>query len=112
MIYRVFQVFNITTKYYNASNNFSAPIKREPKPYSPRYYATEVITPEAHTENTKKEEAQNIEVVPKKDTSVRELSLKTDDLLLIGLIILLLPNAKDNLLLILVLGYLLVAGMN
>lgn len=46
------------------------------------------------------------------DMSVRELSLKTDDLLLIGLIILLLPNAKDNLLLILVLGYLLIAGIN
>ena len=103
-------MIEINTKYYNASNNFSAPIKREPRPYNPYMQKSEIITP------TKPNETEDFNETPlpietKNNKAVQELSLKTDDLLLIGLIILLLPNAKDNLILILVLGYLLISGI-
>lgn len=29
----------MVTNYYNASNNFSAPIRKEPKPFSPEYHS-------------------------------------------------------------------------
>ena len=101
----------MNTKYYNASNNFSAPISREPRPYAPYSYRSETVTPRPAPDSAppvKKIEAEGAAAVK----SARELSLKTDDFLLIGLIILLLPDAENNLMLILILGYLLVMGMN
>ena len=105
----------INTKYYNRSNNFAYPIKREPKPYNPYSYQSEIIVPRENNEEIKNENKNVEEKIVKtsniKSPSAFDFSLKTDDLLLIGLIILLLPNAKDNLILILALGYLLLMGM-
>lgn len=105
----------IRTKYYNSSNNFQAPVKREPKPYSPYTTKDEIIVPQRPKidENVLTEaslpvcEGENKQIVQKNENNF-ELSLKTDDLLLLGLILMLLPKAKDNLLLILALGYLLI----
>lgn len=105
-------MIKITTKYYNRSNNFKAPIKKEPKPYNPYSYRSEIIEPKRYEEDKAIENNERQEIAELKESSSLGLSLKTDDLLLIGLIILLLPKAKDNLLLIIGLGYLLVSGMD
>ncbi len=99
-------------KYYNASNNFSAPIQREPKPYRPYEKRSEVIVPqrperrEQHVE--KKEDV--LVTTPKREFTLN--SLKTDDLLLLGIIILLFLDGCDDYLLLLVLGYLFFVGLD
>lgn len=45
----------MVTNYYNASNNYSVPIRREPKPYEEKNEMCEkkpVITPKADTDKT------------------------------------------------------------
>lgn len=104
-------------KYYNASNNFSAPIKREPKPYSP--YArrpSEVIVPQRpHTEpSPHKQEPPKHNHIQQNTNSLKNLNLsnlKSDDILILGIIALLIWNSCDDTLLLLALGYLFLVGL-
>lgn len=100
-------------KYYNPSNNFRAPIPREPRPYMP---------PKRETENVFMQEEMPIPQISHKDPEQRSDGVKTekkkgflsdldkDDMLLFGLIAILLLNACDDYLLLLVLGYLFISG--
>lgn len=104
-------------KYYNASNNFSAPITREPRPYQPYASRMEVIVPE-----TPREEIREVRMEPMKrheeSKSAKAHSnsflgdFQTDDWLLIGLILILILDSSDDILLLLILGYLLLTGWN
>ena len=86
------------TKYYNRSNNFSAPIRREPKPYTPKNIFKE--------EEIKKEPevCEHKENKPTETKSVLN-GFKSDDLLLLGLIFLLLSDSNTDTLLLIALGY-------
>ncbi len=75
----------MVTNYYNASNHFSAPIRREPKPYT-----------EEHVVNTARETHTVSKPLPDKDT-----------ILLAGLVLLLITCECDDTLLLLALGYVL-----
>lgn len=78
----------MVTNYYNASNNFQSPIRREPKPYMRVEERPEEIKPP----------------VPKKNF-LRELD--QDSILLLGLLFLLFFSGCDDIWLIVALGYLL-----
>ena len=96
-------------KYYNASNNFRAPIRREPKPYIPQQKnGGEVIVPQKPEEFSKSDSSvcEEVEFENNHDNHLTFVNSK-DDLLLVGLILLLLLNQCDDFLLLLVLGYLL-----
>ncbi len=97
-------------KYYNSSNNFRAPIPREPKPYRPPEPVKEVVIPQA----PEPQEEISVSDVPKAEDIIAEKNKKTefsqDDLLLLGLIFLLLLNSCDDYLLLLILGYLFISG--
>ncbi len=80
----------MVTNYYNASNNFSAPIRREPKPYVAR-------------QEIKPEEKVHIPPVIEKKQQMPD----KDVLLILGLIFLLFMSGCEDTLLILALGYLL-----
>lgn len=89
------------TKYYNRSNNFSAPIRKEPKPYVPLV--------QKESEDESKEILCQKE--SKKEEEIKELKkLKNDDILLLGIIILLLSDSKSDKLLLLALGYLFISS--
>lgn len=101
-------------KYYNPSNNFRAPIPREPKPYVPRervepekvFAQQEPRYPEPPAELpelTTGEEQRDVS--PKKE-------LNQDDLLILGLIFLLLMNSCEDYLLLFALGFLFLSGRN
>ena len=104
-------------KYYNASNNFSAPIKREPKPYSPyERRPAEVIVPKrppsmpvVHKEELPKHNTAQQNQSPLKTLNLN--NLKSDDILLLGIIALLIWNSCDDTLLLLALGYLFLVGL-
>ena len=107
-------------KYYNASNNFSAPVRREPKPYSPYIRRPEVVVPQKPYNNSEvKKDIQNIQQNKKepkpfnndKSNKINFSNLKADDLLLLGIIAVLIWNSCDDTLLILALGYLFMAGL-
>ncbi|MBE7027656.1 MAG: hypothetical protein E7407_01305 [Ruminococcaceae bacterium] len=86
------------TKYYNRSNNFSAPIRKEPKPYTPEnIYREEEIKKESISCKEKKYEANEIKSVLS--------NFKSDDLLLLGIIFLLLSDSNTDILLVFALGY-------
>lgn len=86
------------TNYYNRSNNFSAPIRREPKPYSPKTL---------HTDEEKKETPCHSTEPPKEKESIGFLkNLNSDELLILGLIFLFLADSTDDTLMLLALGYL------
>ena len=87
------------TNYYNRSNNFSAPIRKEPKPYVP--------TP-MH-EDIKKEPPKPIQNEPKENGGLLK-NMKNDDLLILGIIFLLLSDSNDDLLMIIALGYIFLGG--
>ena len=93
------------TKYYNRSNNFSAPIKREPKPYTPKNISKE--------EEIKKE-TEFCEQKEKKPTQIKSVlnSFKSDDLLLLGLIFLLLSDSDTDILLLIALGYIFLSSQD
>ena len=80
----------MVTNYYNASNNFSAPIRREPKPY--------VASREACPEKT--------ECTPAIEWKKEQVQDK-DTLLILGLIFFLFMSGCEDTLLLLALGYLL-----
>ncbi len=98
-------------KYYNASNNFKAPIPREPKPYRPPQKP--IYEPKPYQEEPV-ESAEEIpcpcEEITPVVTKNSALSFDQDDYLLIGLILILLMNGCDDYLLLIVLGYLLITG--
>ena len=107
-------------KYYNASNNFSAPVRREPKPYSPYIRRPEVVIPQKPYNNSEvKKNVQNIPLTQKepkpfkddKNSKLNFNNLKADDLLILGIIAVLIWNSCDDTLLILALGYLFIAGL-
>lgn len=85
----------MVTNYYNASNNFSAPIRREPKPFRPQ--------PAEHEHARKEEEKQN--QLYKGKGFLDEID--PDSLLIIGLVLLLLLSGCEDKLLLVALGYLL-----
>jgi len=86
------------TNYYNRSNNFSAPIRKEPKPYSPASVRT-------NEDCAKKESKQTSCDKPKDDNRLLK-NLKNDDLLILGLIFLFLSDSNDDTLMLLALVYL------
>ena len=104
-------------KYYNASNNFSAPIKREPKPYSPyERRPAEVIVPQKPPIEPRphKQEPLKHNHIQQNSNSIKNLNLsnlKSDDMLILGIIALLIWNSCDDTLLLLALGYLFLAGL-
>lgn len=117
-------------KYYNASNHFSAPIKKEPKPYSPYTRRPEIIIPQKpsyppqesenpkhdyHTQPLRQPEMPIVPAPQKKETKETEPpfhDLKPDDWLLLGIIALLIWNSCDDTLLLLILGYLFLVGLH
>ncbi len=100
-------------KYYNASNNFSAPIPREPRPYRPPqkpiYEPKPCVEPPIEIPEELPCSCEDIKpvIVPKSTPSFDK-----DDFLLIGLILILLMNGCEDYLLLIVLGYLLITGNN
>lgn len=97
------------TNYYNKSNNFSAPIRKEPKPYTPPrnkendFEKCACDVPEEHSDNTSCKISNNSGLLS---------DLKSDDFLLLGLILMLLSDRNSDRLLLLVLGYLFLCGKN
>ena len=90
------------TNYYNRSNNFSAPIRKEPKPYVPINVHKEKDCPNQE-ETIVKPSAQ------KEKTSLFK-NINNDDLLILGLIFLLLSDSNDDMLMIIALGYLFISS--
>ena len=90
----------MVTNYYNASNNFSAPIRREPKPFRPQYPEWQ---PAWERERVKERE-NDVKPVPAKKGFLEELD--QDTILIIGLVILLLLSGCEDKLLLIALGYL------
>ena len=82
------------TNYYNRSNNFSAPIRKEPKPYIPTPVYNE----------SKNEPIKHTPIEAKENDSFLK-NIKNDDILLLGIIFLLLSDANDDMLMIIALGY-------
>ena len=76
----------MVTNYYNSSNNFSSPVRREPKPYIP----------------PAKREPLDANPCSKE----QKLQADTDTILIFGLIILLVMSGCDDTLLLIALGFL------
>ncbi len=76
----------MVTNYYNSSNNFSSPVRREPKPYIPP------AKREPSDEKPCREE--------------QKFPTDTDTILIFGLIILLVMSGCDDTLLLIALGFL------
>ena len=111
-------------KYYNPSNNFRAPIPREPKPYSPPSRSqSEILVPrpvKAPYEKVKDSGAHrademqlNHKELPwdlKRETTTKHPAaappMNRDEWLLVGVILVLLLNGCDDYILLAVLGYL------
>ncbi|MBR4890908.1 MAG: hypothetical protein IKU15_06435 [Clostridia bacterium] len=79
----------MVTNYYNSSNNFSAPIRREPKPYCPK--------------NDILEDRKEVRCGKKNIFS----TLDTDTVVILGLLFLLLMSDCNDTLLLIALGYIL-----
>ncbi len=94
-------------KYYNPTNHFKSPIKREPKPYfPPKQEEREVLIPKPVP--IVREEP--IQIEEKKETPSFFKDLDKDDLFILGLILLLILNACDDYLLLAALGYIFLSG--
>lgn len=92
------------TKYYNRSNNFSAPIRREPKPYTPKnIFKEEEVKKDSEPCGYKENKPAQVN----KPAQIKSFlsNFKSDDLLLLGLIFLLLSDSDTDILLLLALGY-------
>ncbi len=94
------------TKYYNRSNNFSAPIRKEPKPYAPNNIITDEPLEKNICEPRKERDCNHREV-----KSFLE-NFKSDDLLLLALIFLLLSDSNSDTLLLLAIGYIFISSHN
>lgn len=95
-------------KYYNPSNNFKAPIPREPKPYMPPRHTGEDKGKQEETpasikikETSAMQECKENQLLKHKDA---------DEILLLGLILILLLNGCDDYLLLAILGYIFLVG--
>lgn len=84
----------MVTNYYNASNNFSAPVRREPKPFRP---------PSSESEQTKEHGGEANAVSPKKWISEKP---DQDAVFIIALVLLLLLSGCNDTLLFVALAYL------
>lgn len=76
----------MVTNYYNSSNNFSSPVRREPKPYIPP--------------------AKREPLDAKPCSKEQKFQADTDTILIFGLIILLVMSGCDDTLLLIALGFL------
>lgn len=93
----------MVTNYYNASNNFSAPIRKEPKPFSPERHGESLIEePKESCEMCTEESLlsacgnENAPTVQKNHTLLRS---DPDTLVLLALLwILLVSDSRDRLL--------------
>ena len=104
-------------KYYNPSNNFRAPIPREPKPYRPPRPVEEVISPRpiSQVEEVCEEQEPEVTETCKPQFSFKKekkFELSQDDLVILGVMFLLILNSCDDYLLLAVLGYLFLSGQN
>jgi len=99
-------------KYYNPSNNFSAPIPREPKPYvPPRKQAQEVLIPLKPQKSMQDEKDEKEERTENPhETKLEQMPFATDELIIMGVILVLIMNQCDDYLLLLILGYLLLSA--
>lgn len=86
----------MVTNYYNASNNFSAPIRREPKPFKPQ--KEEIQHTEKNEECERRKECTRKGILEKIDN---------DTILILGLVILLVLSGSNDILLLVALGYIL-----
>lgn len=116
-------------KYYNPSNNFKAPIPREPKPYSPPSHGkAEILIPRPVTmpyeqktddrtfgrESTFTEHRRGEEATLEAESlcncaggeKTNHGTITRDEWLLLGLILVLFLNGCDDYILLAVLGYL------
>ncbi|MBE7009958.1 MAG: hypothetical protein E7418_00530 [Ruminococcaceae bacterium] len=93
-------------KYYNPSNNFRAPIPREPKPYSPPVEKRQERFIPAEPEKSKETKEQEC-----KEGIVHQKSRpEADELLIMGVILVLLANQCEDYLLLAALAFLLFSG--
>ena len=88
-------------KYYNPSNNFKAPIPREPKPYKPPVPKAEVIFPRQPEMREKEiifpENGTPEETIPKESIPEhKKFQLSQDDLVILGVLFLLILNSCDD----------------
>lgn len=78
----------MVTNYYNSSNNFQAPVRREPKPFRPTCDCEEKAVCEKEEQSLKKPEK----------------NLDSDTILILGLIMLLILSGCEDTLLLIALG--------
>ncbi len=99
-------------KYYNASNNFKAPIPREPKPYTPPKQVMEPVIPMPAKvlQINETKEPPKIECHDEKKPQNIFQNFGQDELLILGLIFLLILNSCDDYLLLMVLAFLFLSG--
>ncbi len=101
-------------KYYNPSNNFRAPIPREPKPYVPQKTMAQeqFFIRQEGLQSVPKPQEMPPEPIreERRKASVKKRELEQDDLLILGLIFLLLINSCDDYLLLFALGFLFFSG--
>lgn len=101
----------MVTNYYNASNNFSAPIRREPKPFSPEREPFD-ITPEHHAPKPEppRPTSETLEVLERNTPNCERqtfLDFDSDTIVLLALLWLLFTSKSNDRLLELALIYLL-----
>ncbi len=103
----------IEMKYYNPSNNFRAPIPREPKPYRPTEVFSEIIYPKEvkeHDEKTEVKEEKSFRCEAERSEVSNKIEFSRDDLVILGVLFLLVFNSCDDYFLLAVLGYLFLTG--
>ncbi|MBQ4087937.1 MAG: hypothetical protein IJC78_06805 [Clostridia bacterium] len=93
----------MVTNYYNASNGFSRPVRREPKPY----HAPQEEKPCEQCEKHKEAEVLALSKT-EPEHGIKKTDFDRDTLLLLGLLLFLLTTGCDDKLLLLALLYLLV----
>ncbi len=106
-------------KYYNASNHFSAPIPRTPKPHEPSGsypHRREVVIPKRPSRpepppHKPQTPPQNSAFSSSAMNHLNLSDLKPDDLLILGVIALLIFNSCEDTMLLLALGYLFFVGL-
>lgn len=103
-------------KYYNPSNNFRAPIPREPKAYRPPQGIMEsACESKKEKESPKVPLNSEIQKTEKHEICKEESknilgNLTQDDIVILGVLFLLLINSCDDYLLLLALGFLFISG--
>lgn len=102
----------MVTNYYNASNNFSRPIRKEPKPYMPPKEITAEPLVHFNTEipqdKTEKTPDISLECAEKEGLSHSSPSLSSENLLILGVLFLLWQSGTKDFPLLFALLYLLI----